>query len=205
MAEMTTLHDALVEELMDLYDCEKQLTKALPKLVKAATSDELRAALEEHLEETENQVARIEQIFELLVEEAKGKRCTGIAGIIEEGAEALKADAEGAVMDALIIASAQRAEHYEIGAYGTVCAWAEALELSEVATLLHETLDEEKAADQKLSALAELGINEAAAVGAEDEEEGSETDEEEIEAGGPSPSSAAGTSSGKMSGRGRKH
>src|SRR4051794_13330852 len=132
MAEMTTLRDALIEEMKDLYDAEKQLVKALPKMAKGASNDELRTALENHLEETRNHVTRLEQVFEQLDERAKGKHCAGIAGIIEEGSEALSEDAHEPVLDAMIIASAQRAEHYEMAAYGTAIAWAEALELNEV-------------------------------------------------------------------------
>lgn len=174
-----TLRDALVDEIRDLYNAEKQLTKALPKLAKGANSDELREAIESHLEETQGQVARLERVFELLDEKPRGKHCAGIAGIIEEGSDTLQEDLEGAVMDAAIIAAAQRAEHYEIAAYGTVVAWAEALELTDVAAVLSETLEEEKAADEKLSALAEAGINEAATAG--ESEEMDEEDEDEPE------------------------
>jgi len=174
-----TLRDALVDEIRDLYNAEKQLTKALPKLAKGANSDELREAIESHLEETQGQVARLERVFELLDEKPRGKHCAGIAGIIEEGSDTLQEDLEGAVMDAAIIAAAQRAEHYEIAAYGTVVAWAEALELTDVAAVLSETLEEEKAADEKLSALAEAGINEAATAGESDEMD--EEDEDEAE------------------------
>lgn len=169
------LRDALVEEIRDLYNAEKQLVKALPKMVKGASSDELRAAFEAHLEETEGQVTRLERVFELLDEKPRGKHCAGMAGIIEEGADTLSEDMEDAVKDAALIAGAQRAEHYEIAAYGTAIAWAEALGLSDVAEALTETLEEEKAADVKLSALAESGINEAATAGE------SEMDDEEDE------------------------
>jgi ferritin-like metal-binding protein YciE len=179
---MNTLRDALVDEVRDLYNAEKQLTKALPKLAKAATSDELRQAIESHLEETQEQVARLERVFELLDEKPRGKHCAGMAGIIEEGADMLQEDMEDAVMDASIIAAAQRAEHYEIAAYGTVVAWAEALDLTDVAAVLTETLEEEKAADEKLSAMAEAGINDAATAG--------ETDEVDDEDGAPAKSSA---------------
>lgn len=177
-----TLRDALVDEVRDLYNAEKQLIKALPKMAKAASSDELRAALESHLEETQGQVTRLERVFELLDEKPRGKHCAGMAGIIEEGAETLEEDLDGAVLDASIIAAGQRAEHYEIAAYGTVIAWAEALELSEVAEALTETLDEEKAADETLSALAEAGINEAATAGDGNETEDEDEEEEEEEA-----------------------
>jgi len=168
---VNSLRDALVEELKDLYNAEKQLTKALPKLARRATSDELRDAFESHLEETEGQITRLERVFELLDEKPRGKHCAGIAGIIEEGGDVMQEEAEDSVMDAMLIASGQRAEHYEIGAYGSVIAWAEALELTEVAQLLNETLAEEKAADEKLSAIAESGINEAATAGESEEDE----------------------------------
>lgn len=169
------LREALVEEIRDLYNAEKQLVKALPKMAKGAASDELREAFESHLDETEGQVTRLERVFELLDEKPRGKHCAGMAGIVEEGSEKLQEDLEDAVLDAVLIASAQKVEHYEIGAYGTAIAWAEALELGDVAQMLRETLDEEKAADQKLTALAEAGINEAATSG----ESEREMDEEE--------------------------
>jgi ferritin-like metal-binding protein YciE len=174
MAEMNTLRDSLVDEIKDLFNAEKQLTKALPKLAKNATNPKLRAALESHLIETQEQIARLEQIFELLDETARGKHCAGMAGIIEEGNDMLEEEAEDAVKDACIIAAGQRAEHYEMAAYGTSIAWAKALGLDEVAMLLQATLDEEKAADEKLSAIAESGINEAATAGADDEDEEAE-------------------------------
>ena len=192
------LREALVDEIRDLYNAEKQLTKALPKLAKAATSDELREAFESHLEETEGHVTRLERVFELLDEKPRGKHCAGIAGIIEEGSDTMQEDAEDAVMDAMLIAAGQRAEHYEIGAYGTVVAWAEALQLTEVAEVLQETLAEEKAADEKLTALAESGINEAATAGAEEGEEMEEEDEEEE----PASTSSRNSESAGMSARG---
>jgi ferritin-like metal-binding protein YciE len=175
------LREALVDEIRDLYNAEKQLIKALPKMAKAATNDELREAFETHLEETQGQVGRLERVFELLDEKPRGKHCAGMAGIIEEGNEKLEEDMEDAVMDACIIKSAQSAEHYEIGSYGTAIAWAEALELTEVAELLEETLAEEKATDAKLSALAESGINEAATAGESEEDSEDEDDEDEEE------------------------
>jgi ferritin-like metal-binding protein YciE len=185
------LRDALVDEIRDIYNAEKQLTKALPKLAKASTNDELRAAFESHLEETQGQITRLERVFELLDEKPRGKHCAGMAGIIEEGSEKLEEDLEDAVMDACIIKSAQSAEHYEIGSYGTAIAWAEALELTEVAQILEETLAEEKAADAKLSALAESGINEAATAGESEDDSEEEDDEEEEE---EAPSRSAGKS-----------
>jgi ferritin-like metal-binding protein YciE len=172
------LREALVDEIRDLYNAEKQLTKALPKMAKASTNDELREAFESHLEETEGQITRLERVFELLDEKPRGKHCAGMAGIIEEGNEKLQEDMEDSVMDAVIIKSAQSAEHYEIGSYGSAIAWAEALGLAEVAEILQETLAEEKAADEKLTAIAESGINEAATAG-ESEDEDTEDEEEE--------------------------
>jgi ferritin-like metal-binding protein YciE len=195
------LREALVDEIRDLYNAEKQLTKALPKMAKGATSDELRDAFETHLEETEGHVTRLERVFELLDEKPRGKHCAGMAGIIEEGNEKLQEDMEDAVMDACIIKSAQSAEHYEIGSYGTAVAWAEALELSEVAEILNETLAEEKATDQKLTALAESGINEAATAGESGEEEMEEDEEEETPARSTRASEGAGVSARSASGR----
>ena len=179
MAETGTLHDAFIDELRDTYDAEKQLTKALPKLAKAASSPELRDAFEAHLEETQGQIERLEQVFESLDEKVRGKHCDGMAGIIEEGKSVLEEDFDDTTMDACLIASAQRAEHYEMAAYGTLVAWAKAMGHTEAATLLQETLDEEKAADEKLSALAESGINQEAADAAHpDREEGDEEDDQ---------------------------
>jgi len=185
------LREALVDEIRDLYNAEKQLTKALPKMAKASTNDELRTAFEDHLEETQGQISRLERVFELLDEKPRGKHCAGMAGIIEEGNEKLEEDMEDAVMDACIIKSAQSAEHYEIGSYGTAIAWAEALELTEVAQILEETLEEEKAADAKLSAIAESGINDAATAGeSEDDSDDDSEDEDEEEEEAPSRSAA---------------
>lgn len=174
-----TLHEMLVDEIKDLYHAEKQLTKALPKLAKAATSEDLREAFETHLEETREQVARLEEVFEALDEKVKAKPCKGMAGIIEEGSEMLEEDAEGAVMDAALIAAAQRAEHYEIGAYGTCVEWARLLGLSDVASLLEQTLEEEKAADKKLTMLAEQEINQAAVDQSREEDDEEEEDEDD--------------------------
>jgi ferritin-like metal-binding protein YciE len=163
MAEAGTLHDAFIEELRDTYDAEKQLTKALPKLAKASANPKLRQAFEAHLQETQNQIERLEQVFEGLDQKVRGKHCDGIAGIIEEGKSIMEEDFDDSTMDACLIAAGQRAEHYEMAAYGTLVAWAEAMGHTEAATLLRQTLDEEKAADKKLSDLAEGGINQSAA------------------------------------------
>src|SRR5215510_7511377 len=142
MAETGTLHDAFLDELRDLYDAEKQLTKALPKLAKTATSPKLRDAFESHLEETRGHVERLEQVFESLDERARGKHCDGIAGIIEEGKSIIDEDFDDTTMDACLIAAGQRAEHYEMAAYGTLVAWAQAMGHAEAAKLLQQTLDE---------------------------------------------------------------
>ena len=170
MAGTGTLHDAFLDELKDAYDAEKQLTKALPKMAKAATSPGLRAAFESHLEETRGHVERLEQVFESLDERARGKHCDGIAGIIEEGSSIIGEDFEDVTMDACLIAAGQRAEHYEMVAYGTLVAWANAMGHSEAAGLLEGILNEEKAADAKLTKLAEGGINQKAADAAGEEE-----------------------------------
>jgi ferritin-like metal-binding protein YciE len=171
MADAGTLHDAFIDELRDTYDAEKQLTKALPKMAKAASSPDLRTAFEEHLEETRAQIERLEQVFESLDEKARGKHCEGIAGIIEEGKAVMEEDFDEATMDACLIAGAQRAEHYEMAAYGTLIAWAKAMGHMDAVDLLQQTLDEEKATDEKLTALAEGGINQGAADAAHSDED----------------------------------
>ena len=171
MAEAGTLYDAFIEELRDTYDAEKQLTKALPKLAKAATNAELRAAFETHLQETRGQITRLDQLFESLNEKVRGKHCDGIAGIIEEGKSIMEEDFDETTMDACLIAAGQRAEHYEMAAYGTLVAWALAMGHTEAAKLLQRTLDEEKAADKKLSGLAEGGINQGAADAVQSDDE----------------------------------
>jgi len=165
MAEAGMLHDAFLDELKDCYDAEKQLIKALPKLAKAATAPELKQAFESHLEETRGHATRLEQAFGMLNEKVRGKHCDGIAGIIEEGKSVMEEDFDDVTMDACLIAGGQRAEHYEIAAYGTLIAWAKTLGHGDVADLLAETLEEEKAADEKLTSLAESGLNESAAEG----------------------------------------
>jgi ferritin-like metal-binding protein YciE len=176
MAESATLHDAFLDELRDAYDAEKQLTKALPKMAKAASSSALRQAFETHLEETRGQVERLEQVFASLDEKVRGKHCDGIEGIIEEGKAAMEEDFDEATMDACLIAGGQRAEHYEMAAYGTLVAWARAMGHDEAAELLQETLEEEKAADETLSSLAEGGINREAAELAHPNGQGEEED-----------------------------
>jgi ferritin-like metal-binding protein YciE len=162
MAESGSLHDAFIDELRDAYDAEKQLLKALAKLSKAATAPDLKAAFDSHREETQGHVERLEQVFASIDEKVRGKHCDGIAGIIEEGKSVMEEDFDDATMDACLIASGQRAEHYEMAAYGTLVAWARTMGHDEAADLLQQTLDEEKAADEKLNQLAEGGINENA-------------------------------------------
>jgi ferritin-like metal-binding protein YciE len=158
-----TLQDAFEDELRDAYDAERQLTTALRKMARAATSADLKAAFESHLVETKGQIERLEQVFGILDMKVRGKHCDGIAGIIEEGKSIMEEAFDDATMDASLIAGGQRAEHYEMAAYGTLVAWAGILGHTEAADLLQQTLDEEKAADEKLSGLAEGGINQEAA------------------------------------------
>lgn len=154
------LQDLLLEELTDLYDAELQLLDALPRIAGSARGHALRAALTSHLEETRQHIARLEEAFALLGKPALARRSSGIAGILEAGARMMQlAPADGAVSDAGLIAAAQKAEHYEISAYGTCVAWARTLGLHQVAAKLQETLQEEAAADQALSDLAEQEVN----------------------------------------------
>ena len=164
---MSTLRETFVEELQDIYDAEKQLLKALPKMAKAASHEELKEAFETHLEETENHVNRLEQVFESIDEKAKGKKCKAMQGLVEEGQERISEE-EG---DAALICAAQKVEHYEIATYGSLCSWAKLLGETEAADILGETLEEEKAADEKLTGIAESVIN------VEEKEQGEEEEE----------------------------
>lgn len=163
--KMKTLDDLLAHEIKDLYSAEKQLTKALPKMAKAASSDELRQAFEAHFEETEQQISRLEEIMEKLELPTRGPKCKAIEGLIEEGKEILEEDMEDNVRDAALIAAAQRVEHYEIAGYGCARTFAELLGHSEVVELLQQTLEEEKATDEKLTQIAMEHVNQEAAVG----------------------------------------
>ena len=156
-----------VDELRDLYSSEQQLIKAIPKMAKAANSDELRKGFEEHLEQTRGHATRLEQILRGLGEPVKGKKCKGMAGIVAEGGEMMSEDFEGSLMDAALISAAQRVEHYEIAAYGAVHAYATLMGESDAAALLQQTLDEEKETDQKLTELSEEINSEAFSRGAE--------------------------------------
>ena len=150
----SNLDELLVHHLRDTLDAERQLTKALPKLAKAASNEELKTAFETHLAETEEQIGRLEQIFEMLGKPARGKHCAGMEGLIEEGKEVIEEDSPEAVTDAGLIAAAQKAEHYEIAAYGTMATYAKMLGMNDALKLLKQTLGEEKATDEKLSQLA---------------------------------------------------
>ena len=154
------LRQLYIDELKDLYNAENQLVKALPKMAKAASSEELRSAFLEHLEETKGQVERLETIFDALEESPKGKKCAGMEGLVKEGSENIS-EYDEEVLDAALIGAAQRVEHYEMAGYGTVIAFAELLGENQQVSLLQETLEEEKAADQKLTELSK-DINVAA-------------------------------------------
>jgi ferritin-like metal-binding protein YciE len=157
-----SVKDLLVDELRDLYHAEKQLVRALPKMAKKVKSDELRQAFELHLEETKGQVERLDQVFQQLDARASGKRCEAMEGLIEEAKEMMDEITTPEVLDAAMIAAAQKVEHYEIASYGSVCALAEALGQNEAAKLLEETLNEEKATDQKLNQIALTSVNQTA-------------------------------------------
>jgi ferritin-like metal-binding protein YciE len=170
---LDSLEKLFLEELKDMYNAEKQILRALPKMAKAAESPELERAFTKHLRETESQVQRLERIFKDLGQPARGKACKGMEGIIEEGKEVLEKEGEPAVIDAALIASAQRVEHYEIAAYGCLRTYAQLLGHSQAEQLLQQTLEEEEAADRKLTQIGESGINQAAVTagaGVEEEE-----------------------------------
>jgi ferritin-like metal-binding protein YciE len=157
--KLDTLQKLYVEELRDLYNAENQLLKALPKMAKAASSEELKNAFEKHLEQTETHVERLEDIFQALDQNPKGKICHGMKGLVEEGSEILKEEGEPSVLDAGIIVAAQKVEHYEIASYGSVRTFAELLGQKKAAELLHTTLDEESEANELLNGLAESIVN----------------------------------------------
>jgi ferritin-like metal-binding protein YciE len=163
---LQTLHELFEETVRDIYYAEKKILKALPKMAKKASSEDLSAAFEAHLEETEGQIERLEQIFEMLGKNARGKTCPAIDGIIEEAEEVMKEAETDAVRDAAMLAAAQAVEHYEISRYGTLKSWAGKVGMTDAVKLIDETLQQEKATDVKLSELAESEIN----VEAEDQE-----------------------------------
>jgi ferritin-like metal-binding protein YciE len=161
--QVNTLEDVLVLQLQDLYSAEGQIIEALPKMIEAASSDELREAFEDHLQQTEEQYRRLEEIGEELDIEVSGEPCRGMEGLIEEGQQLIDENEPGPALDAALIAAAQRIEHYEIAAYGSAVAYAKQLDDGEVARILQQTLDEEGATDKKLTKLAEATINPGAA------------------------------------------
>ena len=191
------LHELFVDELKDIYDAEKQLTKALPKMAKAAESVELRAAFEEHLEITRMQVNRLEEVFKSLGMAARGKTCEGMKGLIEEGQEMMQELEKGATLDAALIASAQKVEHYEIASYGTLATFAEIMGHQDAKDLLGQTLDEEKEADEKLTQV-------AGQINFEAESDGEEAEEEEARSVGSSRGSSSGSRGRSSSSRGKK-
>jgi len=170
-----SMRELYIDELRDLYNAETQIVKALPKMAKAASNDQLREAFEEHLRETSEQVSRLEQIFEMLGEKPTGKKCLGMEGLVKEAAETMRESYDDPVMDAALIGAAQRVEHYEIAGYGTVKEFAQLLGEEDHLSLLEETLNEEKQADEKLTQLAQE-INSQA----QEEDGTAEQDEEEV-------------------------
>jgi ferritin-like metal-binding protein YciE len=160
---LDSLDKLFLEELKDVYNAEKQIVAALPRMAKAAEAPELKKAFTNHLRETEGHVDRLERIFKELGQPARGKKCKGMEGLLEEGKEILEEDGEPAVIDAALISAAQRVEHYEIAAYGCLRTYAQLLGYSQAEKLLQQTLEEEEAADKKLTQLGESGINSAAA------------------------------------------
>jgi ferritin-like metal-binding protein YciE len=163
MAKLTSLDELFIDEIRDLYDAEKQLTKALPKMVEWSSSDDLRAAFEAHLEETRGHVKRLEQIFESLDQKATGKKCAAMAGLVKEAEELAGEVEQNALRDAGLIAAAQKVEHYEMSGYGSARTHAQILGHDDAMSLLDRTLQEEKAADKKLNDIAETMVNEEAA------------------------------------------
>jgi ferritin-like metal-binding protein YciE len=174
MSNVDSLEGLLQDELKDIYDAEKQLTKALPKMIKTAAADDLKQAFQDHARQTEQHVKRLEDVFERLGMPARRKKCIGIQNLLKEGKVMIDDAEEDATRDAAMIASAQKIEHYEIASYGAVRTWANVLGKTDIAGILEETLVEEKAADQKLTDIAESSINASAAAageGAEEKEE----------------------------------
>ena len=171
MPTMDSLEDLMKDEIKDIYDAEKQLTKALPKLIKKATADELKTALSNHLQETEEHIARLEQVFNLMQMPVRGKKCEGMQHLIAEGSEMIGECEQDGTRDAVIIAAAQKCEHYEICSYGTLRVWANLLNHTDVGSIFEDTLEEEKSADLKLTNIAESFVNEEAAEEGEGEEE----------------------------------
>ena len=171
MPKLNSLDDLLVHELQDIYNAEGQIVAALPKMIKAATHPQLQSAFEHHLEQTENQIQRLEQVFKLLGVPAKGTKCDAMAGILQEGKKTMEQDAAPDILDAALIGAAQKVEHYEIASYGCVATYAEMLGYEQIHQLLGETLNEEEDTDQRLSELAEQVVNVDAEADGEEEEQ----------------------------------
>jgi ferritin-like metal-binding protein YciE len=181
---MENLRELLIEELKDLYSAEKQIVKALPKIIRGAASDELKAAITEHLEATKGQVTRLEEVFGQLEQKPKAKHCKGMEGLLAEGAECLDEESKGTLRDLQLIGAAQRVEHYEVAAYGTAKAMAGRLGLSQAVDLLCETLEEEEQADKKLTEVAEGLYGDVETGEADDSEEGATPQPRSRRAGG---------------------
>lgn len=177
MSKITSIHQLLLHELGDLLDAEEQILEALPKIIKSVSSSDLRVAFQQHEKQTQQQVKRLEQCFELLDTKPRRIPCKGMEGVLKEGEEVLKSDMPPAVMDAALIGAAQRVEHYEMAGYGTARAHAEIMEHQEVAELLQETLDEEGEVNEILNELAESAINQEALEEDSDDDEDEEDDE----------------------------
>jgi ferritin-like metal-binding protein YciE len=182
MMQENTLRDLFIDELRDLYDAENRLVKAIPKMAKAAESDDLRSGFEHHLEQTKEHVERLKKVLTSLDEKPTAKKCPGMAGIVQEGDEMMEEDYEGSVKDAALISAAQRVEHYEIAAYGCVHRWAQELGENEAAAILEKTLNEEKETDAKLTQLAQQINASANSQGVEDKETEGEGEQEETRA-----------------------
>ena len=195
--ELETLRDLYIDELKDLYSAESQITKALPRMIKAATHPELKAAFETHLEQTEGHIQRLEQIFEMLGESPRGKKCHGMEGLLEEGKELIGEKPEKEVLDAGLISKAQHVEHYEMAGYGTVRTYARLLGEDAQADLLQQTLDEEGETDKLLTQLAESGINIEAATGDAEETSDREVTRSASSEGGRASKSGAKKSTSK--------
>jgi ferritin-like metal-binding protein YciE len=157
--KLNNLNDLMIHELQDIYSAEQQITKALPKMMAATSSDQLRQAFENHLRETEQQINRLDRVFDMIGERAAGEKCKAMEGIIKEAESMMSERADKSVMDAALIACAQRVEHYEIAAYGTVCTYAKQLGMDDVLNELHTTLEEEKKTDAMLTQIAEQAVN----------------------------------------------
>ncbi len=192
---MAGLNELFEDTLRDVYYAEKQIYKALPKMIKAATHAELKAGFEKHREETQGQIERLEKVFEMIEQPARGKKCPAIDGILEEGSELIEEHDRGPGLDAALAGAAQAVEHYEIARYGTMCCWAEALGMNDVSEILGETLNEEETTDETLSKLAISTLNPAAVEGVASEE-GNREDDDESASGSDAKSSSQKTGAG---------